>query len=180
MRLLPSPSRSAPLARPALLLALALAGCGRAGDADNVSVNLTNSGVPENVAVAPPPAPKPAEPQARPDKGTAPPSTPASHAIPVPFQGRWGLVPGDCGPDASIAKGLMVVDGGSLRFYESVAKPVTVATPTPTQMEGRFAFSGEGQQWNRDMSLRLEGAGDQLVRTERDPTATYRYKRCPA
>ncbi|MET0362397.1 MAG: hypothetical protein ABW048_11695 [Sphingobium sp.] len=106
--------------------------------------------------------------------------SPAEHAVPLAFHGRWGMVPGDCGPDAAIAKGLMTVDGKQLRFYESVGKPAVVTSPTPTRLEGRFSFTGEGMDWSKDMTLTLGGNGDTLIRTEKDPTASYTYKRCPA
>lgn len=105
---------------------------------------------------------------------------PAKRAIPAAFQGRWGMVPGDCGPDASIAKGLMVIDGAQLRFYESVGKPAVVTNPTPNRMEGRFTFTGEGMEWSKDMVLTLGGNDDRLVRSENNPKASYSYKRCPA
>lgn len=102
---------------------------------------------------------------------------PAGNAVPDAFRGRWGMVPLDCGPDAAIAKGLMTVSGRELRFYESVGKPAVVNYPTPTRMEGRFSFTGEGMEWSKDMTLTVEG--DTLVRTERDPVARYTYTRCP-
>ncbi|MCE7798326.1 hypothetical protein LWE61_17450 [Sphingobium sufflavum] len=128
---------------------------------------------------APTPAPAPAN-DFSPEKvaNNADGLTAAEKAIPAGYQGRWGLVPGDCGPDASIAKGLMVVDGQQLRFYESVGKPAVVTNPTPNRMEGRFSFTGEGMEWSKDMVLTLEGNGDRLVRTESDPSARYAYRRC--
>lgn len=109
--------------------------------------------------------------------GAAKPPSPADHNIPVALQGRWAMVPKDCGPDASIAKGLMTIDGKQLRFYESVAKPAVVNYPTPMRMEGRFSFTGEGMEWSKDMALSVEG--DKLIRTEKEPTASYSYARCP-
>lgn len=100
--------------------------------------------------------------------------------IPAAFHGRWGMVPGDCGPDAAIAKGLMVVDGSQLRFYESVGKPAVITNPTPSSIEGRFSFTGEGMEWSKDMVITLEGDGDKLVRVESDPKASYTYSRCPS
>jgi len=104
---------------------------------------------------------------------------PSANAIPAAFHGRWALVAGDCGPDAGAAKGLLTISGGMLRFYESVGKPVIVTYPTPSRMEGRFSFSGEGMDWSKDMVLKLEGKGDTLIRSERDPAASYTYRRCP-
>jgi hypothetical protein len=99
--------------------------------------------------------------------------------IPSAFQGRWALVPDDCGPDASIAKGLMTIDGKQLRFYESVGTADGITSPTPTQIKGRFAFTGEGMDWSKSMSLTLGKDDTRLIRTEDDPTASYSYMRCP-
>jgi len=110
-------------------------------------------------------------------KGTARRAEPSEHAIPAAFQGRWGLVAGDCGPDAAIAKGLVVIDGEKLRFYESVGTPAVVTWPAPNRLEGRFSFIGEGMEWSKDMTLLLQDS-DTLVRTEKDPVARYSYTRC--
>lgn len=104
---------------------------------------------------------------------------PAANTIPADFHGRWGMVSGDCGADAGLAKGRLTIDGAQLRFYESVGTPAVVTYPTPNRMQGRFTFSGEGMEWGKDMVLTLQGDGDKLVRTEKDPVASYTYMRCP-
>lgn len=115
---------------------------------------------------------------------TLPPSddeTPAAGSlaeIPAAFHGRWGLAAADCGPDAGAAKGLLTITGDMLRFYESVGKPARLSRTRPDQVEGRFAFSGEGMDWSKDLTLSLEEG--QLVRREHDPAASYTYSRCPA
>ena len=106
------------------------------------------------------------------------PMTAEDNAIPEAFHGRWGMVAGDCGPDASIAKGLVVITGRMLRFYESVGKPDVVRAPTPNRLEGRFSFSGEGESWEKDMVLEIKGDGGTLIRTEKKPTASFTYKKC--
>jgi hypothetical protein len=107
-------------------------------------------------------------------------TTPAAitNRIPPAFHGRWGLVPGDCGPDAGAAKGLLTITGDMLRFYESVGKPETLSLTGLGRLEGRFAFSGEGMDWSKALTLSLEG--NKLVRSEHDPEAAYTYTRCPA
>lgn len=154
--------------------ALLLASCdqGHKGEQANVNGTIVDSTPGETAANTP------AHPPANPDaiNRTAA-SAPSAKAIPVALHGRWGMVPKDCGPDASIAKGLMTVDGAQLRFYESVAKPAVVNYPTPMRMEGRFSFSGEGMDWGKDMILSVEG--NRLIRTEKDPTVSYSYTRCP-
>jgi hypothetical protein len=109
--------------------------------------------------------------------GTAAPTATMSR-IPPAFHGRWGLVPGDCGPDAGAAKGLLTITGDMLRFYESVGKPEALTLTGLGRLEGRFAFSGEGMDWSKALTLSLEG--NRLVRSEHDPEAVYTYTRCPA
>lgn len=157
-----------------LLLALALGACdARTPDADAPA----NDALPAN-AIEDATGPE--------DDGRAalPPETPAvspaDSAIPAAFHGRWGMVPADCGPDASIAKGLMTVNGAMLRFYESVGRPVTIDTPAPDRLSGRFGFTGEGMEWSKDITLTLADNGNAIIRTESDPDTQYRYARCPA
>lgn len=152
---------------------LLLTACGKAPQQDG---NINNAVISDNgVAISP------VDNVAKPDPAdNAAIVAPAPNTIPVAFHGRWGMVPADCGPDASIAKGLLTIDDAQLRFYESVGKPAVVTYPTPSRVEGRFAFTGEGMDWSKDMTLALEGSGDRLVRTEKDPVASYGYKRCPA
>ncbi|HEX7874843.1 MAG TPA: hypothetical protein VF475_18165 [Sphingobium sp.] len=157
-----------------LLLAACDAGQKDQGSVDNATI--ADNGVMVDPAKPAPPTPKPAP--SEPPANSEPTVDPAKHVIPAAFQGRWGMVPKDCGPDAAIAKGLMTVDGGKLRFYESVGKPAVVTYPTPMRMEGRFSFSGEGMDWSKDMVLSVKG--DTLTRTEKDPAASYTYTRCPA
>ncbi len=103
--------------------------------------------------------------------------------IPAQFRGRWGLVPADCGPDKGSAKGLLTIGSEILRFYESVAEPVTLDRTDDRAISGSFAFSGEGMEWTRAMTLTLGTDGETLVRTEAEteagPQGSYTYTRCP-
>ncbi len=98
--------------------------------------------------------------------------------IPTTFRGRWGLVPTDCGPDKGGAKGLMTIGSEILRFYESVAEPLTLEQAGSDAIKGSFAFSGEGMEWTKDMTLTLRANGETLVRTEAEPQGSYTYTRC--
>ena len=158
----------------AAMLMLAACDKGRQEEARNDSPAI-NAAIADNVVEEPPRASNSVAPEGV-TMGKVP--SPAANTMPVSLQGRWGMVPKDCGPDAAIAKGLMTINGAQLRFYESVAKPAVVTYPTPNRMEGRFSFMGEGMEWSKDMTLTVEG--DTLVRTEKDPQASYRYTRCPA
>lgn len=111
--------------------------------------------------------------------GAPPPVSPAADPtgpIPVPLQGRWGLTPADCEPGRSDAKGLLVISANELRFYESRGVPGTSIESSAQGISGNFDFTGEGQNWSKYVSLKLTGDG--LVRTERNPAASYTYARC--
>jgi hypothetical protein len=134
------------------LLALALAGC---GSADEPAA--------EETATAATPAPLPTE-------------------IPADFQGRWGLVAADCTSDRGDAKGLLEVSGHELKFYESVGTLEQVTGATGGRVRGKFAFTGEGMEWERDVVLDLRDDGRVLVRREFGEDASadaFDYMRCP-
>jgi len=119
-----------------------------------------------------------------PDASGAPPANavaaepvPAAAArIPAPLQGRWGLAPNDCTSTMGDAKGLLVIGADSLKFYESRAVPSPDTQTSADSISGNFAFTGEGQTWTKFQAL--ERQGDQLVRTESNPMASFTYARC--
>lgn len=96
--------------------------------------------------------------------------------IPAALHGRWGLTPADCISTRGDAKGLLEIGADRLRFYESVALPAPNVLTTDESIGGTFNFTGEGQSWSRYQSIRLRDG--RLVRTERDPVASFRYVRC--
>jgi hypothetical protein len=100
----------------------------------------------------------------------------AAAQIPAALHGRWALAPADCEPGRPDAKGLMTVLPNELRFYESRARMVKVNDSSSDSIGGDFAFTGEGQSWNRYQSLKLQG--NALVRTDTEPVASYTYARC--
>jgi hypothetical protein len=110
------------------------------------------------------------------------PPGPASNAgadagpIPPAIRGRWGLTPADCTSTRGDAKGLLEIGPDSLKFYESRAVPGTSIESNDQGISGNFNFTGEGQQWSKYVSLKLEG--EVLRRTERNPVASYNYARC--
>ena len=107
-----------------------------------------------------------------------PPGPAASVAGPIPaaIRGRWGLTPADCISTRGDAKGLLEIGPDSLRFYESRAVPGTSIETGDQGISGNFNFTGEGQQWTKYISLKLQG--EVLTRTERNPVASYNYARC--
>lgn len=103
-------------------------------------------------------------------------ATPSAGTIPAALQGRWGLAPGDCNSTRGDAKGLLVINGGELRFYESRAVPSPGVEVRDESIRGNFEFTGEGQSWTR--FERFERNGSHLVRTESNPAASYTYAKC--
>lgn len=107
-----------------------------------------------------------------------PPGPAATVAGPIPaaIRGRWGLTPADCISTRGDAKGLLEIGPDSLKFYESRAVPGTSIETGDQGISGNFNFTGEGQQWSKYVSLKLQG--EVLTRTERNPVASYNYARC--
>lgn len=127
-------------------------------------------------AIAPPPV---TNDTAGPAAGAPPPigdEADPNGAIPAALQGRWGLTPADCEPGRSDAKGLLTIGANDLKFYESRAVPGTSVETGSDGISGNFDFTGEGQTWSKYVSLKLQNG--ELVRTERNPAASYNYARC--
>ena len=104
------------------------------------------------------------------------PGTGGAAAIPAALQGRWGLTPADCTSALAKAKGLLIINPGELRFYESRALASPGIQSDNQTIRGNFRFSGEGESWTRFESLKR--SGDKLTRTEANPAASYTYAKC--
>ncbi|MBX7539780.1 hypothetical protein [Qipengyuania sphaerica] len=103
--------------------------------------------------------------------------------IPPALHGRWGLVPEDCTSDRGDAKGLVNIDAEGIQFYESRGVVDTVSQSDPGSFRATYAFSGEGQEWNRDMELTLSEDGTTITRSEFGEEALAEpltYTKCPA
>ncbi len=126
----------------------------------------------------------PAANEAAPDATGAPPANatvaqplPEAEAkIPAALHGRWGLTPADCTSTRGDAKGLLIVGPADVKFYESRSVPGPDSTTSADSISGQFAFTGEGQTWTKFQALELQG--QQLVRTESNPMASFTYARC--
>ena len=134
--------------------------------------------IPSETAQAPPrdaaetAAPAPPE--------TASPS-PAASTIPAVIQGRWGLVAADCEPGRDDAKGLLTITATELDFYESVGTLDDVKELGETRIRADFDFIGEGQEWERDVTLEAREGGTVLIRREDGVDAApgeFRYTKC--
>ena len=102
--------------------------------------------------------------------------------IPAAIHGRWALVDADCSTTMGDAKGLLLIDGTSLKFYESRAKIGRISTRDDRRLRASFAFSGEGQEWTQEVLLEASEDGKKLVRRDYGPDAmpgALEYNRCP-
>lgn len=126
------------------------------------------------------PADRASETVAASEAATAPAAaTPTIAAIPAALHGRWGLVAGDCISTRGDAKGLLTIDAGSLRFYESEGRIGEVTEAGPQRMRASFTMQGEGMEWVREMTL--EADGNNLKRREFGSGAVaegFVYTRC--
>ena len=160
-------------------LIAAVAACSKQGPVANGANTVTavpqqaNRGEP-TPAGGPPTNNTSAAPPAAADQPGAP-EQPAT-ALPAALQGRWGLTPADCTAPLARAKGLLVINSGELRFYESRAVPNSDVHTSTTTASGTFHFTGEGQAWDKFESLQRNR--DKLTRTESNPTASYTYAKC--
>ena len=106
---------------------------------------------------------------------------PVTTGIPAALHGNWGLTALDCVTTRGDNKGMITVDASSVKFYESRGVLTSTSASTTTSISGMFAFTGEGQTWTRQMSLRLADA-THLVRSESGADALpapLTYAKCP-
>ena len=162
---------------PAALTAFALVACQQQSD-DNIAIDETNTAnaeietLPPDETVANDATLNEAD-----DAGSelpSPPGTPEAMMIPSQYRGRWGMVPADCEQGRSDAKGLLTIGEKSLVFYESTGTLKEQRPAIATSFSGLFAFTGEGQKWNKVITFTR--TGDTLKRAEE--TGTFTYRRC--
>lgn len=165
---------------PAALLAFALVGCQPSTD-ENIAIDETNGAASADVETLPPDegTGAPAETNGSavvPDGNIPDPVTPpaTAAAIPAQYRGRWGMVPADCEASRSDAKGLITIGNKTIRFYESTATLKEQRPAIATSFSGLFGFTGEGQTWEKVMTLTR--TDDTLKRAEAE--GNFTYKRC--
>ncbi len=98
----------------------------------------------------------------------------AKATIPASMHGRWGMVAADCTSIRGDAKGLITIADKTIRFYESTATLKAQRPAIATSFSGLYGFTGEGQTW--DKIVTLTRTGDTLQRA--DDEGRYTYKRC--
>ncbi|ALC13997.1 hypothetical protein [Sphingopyxis sp. 113P3] len=147
---------------------------------------------------APAPAAEPAEPPPAaagadiaytPDPSVAPPAAPdpgigsGEKAIPAAIQGRWALKGADCTAPRGSDLTALVIDGKTLRFFESAGELARVRDRSANRIIADYKFSGEGEEWDRLMLLAVEDGGKLLFRRDYGEGAAaepMRYTRCAA
>jgi hypothetical protein len=154
----------------ATLFALALSACSNQADDSNIAVdNSVNAAEAANadIEVLPPSE----------GNGTAAPAPAAApNVIPPQYRGRWGMNANDCDPAQDFAaKGLIDIGERTIKFYESRATLKAQKPAIATSFAGDFAFTGEGHEWTRTVTLTR--TGDTLKRA--DDEGSYIYTKCP-
>lgn len=122
-----------------------------------------------------------AETPAQPAPPADAPAAGAPTEIPGAMTGRWGLVPADCTSTRGDAKGLLVISGNQLKFYESVGKLANITEGNDTRIRANFDFTGEGMTWKREMMMEVQDGGKVLMRQELGEDAMpnpLKYTRC--
>ena len=94
--------------------------------------------------------------------------------FPAQYRGRWGMVPADCTSTRGDAKGLITIGDTTVKFYESLANLKEQRPAMATSFSGLFAFTGEGQKWEKVMTFTR--TGDALKRA--DEEGSFTYTRC--
>ena len=165
------------------LMALALVAC-QQGPNDNIAIDESNS-FNADVETLPPDEGNDETAARNADGGLneaddagseqpSPPNTPEASMIPGQYRGRWGMVPADCDQGRSDAKGAITIGERTVLFYESRATLKERRPAIATSFAGLFAFTGEGQNWEKVMTFTR--TGDTLKRAEE--SGTFTYKRC--
>jgi hypothetical protein len=86
--------------------------------------------------------------------------------------------PADCTSTKGDAKGLIVIEPTSIKFFESKGTLTKVVLNAPENFTGTFAFTGEGQSWTNSQNLKLTNSSNTLIRSETDVDQSYSYQRC--
>ena len=165
------------------LLTVALAGCQQpANDTDIAIDDGVNAAEAANAEIETlPPNDSTASAQGTASASPTTSATSLPSSIPDQFHGRWGINKADCTSTKGDAKGLLTIDAARLAFYESRGVPGKVLGTTVTSFDANYAFTGEGQTWERVERLTLVD-GKLQRRTDaaagQEPPVNLTYNRC--
>ena len=99
--------------------------------------------------------------------------------FPSGYQGRWALTPAGCTDEPEGNEQTIFLQGRLLKFPDSVGTMTEGKRMTSKTMEGKFAFVGEGDKWDRSISFELSEDRKRLTRQDAGDGSTYRYVQCP-
>ncbi|MEM7690497.1 MAG: hypothetical protein AAF291_15895 [Pseudomonadota bacterium] len=80
--------------------------------------------------------------------------------IPATFLGDWDSIEGTCSPESDLR---MSVEPASITFYESHGDVERVDTLNPREVSLDLAMSGEGEEWDQTLALKLVEANTRLM-----------------
>jgi hypothetical protein len=155
-----------------VMLALVLAACQQASD-DNIAIDDSNA---TNAEIETLPPDETVTNDVNVMNGNSSDAGPV--AIPAAFHGRWGMNSADCTSTKGDAKGLIIIDPTSIKFFESKGTLTKVTLNAPENFTGTFALTGEGQSWTNSQNLKLTNSSNTLIRSETDVAQSYSYQRC--
>ncbi|ABF54754.1 hypothetical protein [Sphingopyxis alaskensis] len=101
--------------------------------------------------------------------------------IPPALRGRWALKAADCTARKGADLTALTIGATDLRFYESHGELVRVRESSARRILADYRFSGEGEEWDRRLTLELVDGGQALVRRDAGEGAAadaMRYTRC--
>lgn len=85
---------------------------------------------------------------------------PAAVLLPEGFTGRWDASVAACKATSDMK---LTVTQSEITFWESSGRITSVTVNGPDDVTVKAAFSGEGEQWQRDLHLVLTNKGDTLT-----------------
>lgn len=159
------------LVLPSLVLPLALAACSKPSSQPSEAATPDLAPVVSQSEAFAPPV----------DAGATEAPPVASATFPAAMRGKWGVNAADCNPTRGDDKGALTIGEKSVKFYESVADLGAAKVARPTEVRAVFDYEGEGMQWQREASYKLEDGGKTLVLTEYGedaPQGPRRHSRC--
>ncbi len=157
-----------------LSLALLISACQQPADDSNIAIdNGVNAAEAANAEIETLPPSETSAPAPANGVGEAR-VTPGAARVPLQYRGRWGMVAADCTSTRGDNKGLITIDEGTVKFYESVATLKEQRPAIATSFSGLYAFAGEGQTWEKVVTLTRTGST--LERA--DEEGSYTYTRC--
>ena len=167
------------------LLTVAIAGCQQSANDTDIAIddNINAAGAANAEVETLPPNDSTAASQGTPPATPTASATTLPSSIPAQFHGRWGINKADCTSTRGDAKGLLTIDAARLAFYESRGTPRKVLGTTADSFDANYAFTGEGQTWERVERLKLVDGTLQrrtAAAAGQEPPVNLTYERCGA